>query len=107
MKFDPDATYLLVGGFGGLGQTYTRWMVERGATAFVYLSRSGKEKQETCDFLAELEDLGVDAQVVKGDVCSLHDVRRAVASATKPIKGAVQAALTLQVRFTGISRSLK
>lgn len=76
-------------------------MAERGATSFVYLSRSGKDEKETCDFLVKLEDLGVDVQVVKGDVCSVDDVERAVASATKPIKGAVQAALTLEVKSIG------
>ena len=76
-------------------------MVERGATSFVYLSRSGKDKQEYCEFLAELKDHGIDAQIVQGDVCSLNDIRRAVVSAPKPIKGAVQAALTLQVKLVG------
>lgn len=80
-------------------------MVERGAKSFIYLSRSGNDSSETCDFLTELGNLGVDAQVVKGDVCSLHDVKRAVASATRPIKGVVQAALTLQVKFIGARHS--
>ena len=76
--------------------------MERGATSFVYLSRSGKDKRENYESLAELQDLGVDAQIIQDDVCSLDDVRRAVASATKPIKGAVQAALKLQVTSSAL-----
>ena len=72
-------------------------MIDRGAKSFTYLSRSGLDKQDTRDFIAELQGLDVDAQVVKGDVSSFDDVKRAVASTKRPIKGVVQAALTLQV----------
>lgn len=72
-------------------------MIDRGAKSFTYLSRSGLDKQDTRDFIAELQDLDIDAQFVKGDVSSFDDVKRAVASTERPIKGVVQAALTLQV----------
>ena len=72
-------------------------MIDRGAKSFTYISRSGLDKQDTRNFIAELKDLDVDAQVVKGDVSNLDDVNRAVASTARPIKGVVQAALTLQV----------
>ena len=97
MIFDPDASYLLVGGLGGLGQIFTKWMVENGAKNFTYLSRSGVEKQEYRDFIAELAEMGANAQIIKGDVSSLKDVTDAVACTRRPIKGVVQAALTLQV----------
>ena len=72
-------------------------MIDRGAKSFTYLSRSGLDKQETQDPIAELQRIGIDAQVVKGDVSSLDDVNRAVASTKRPIKGVIQAALTLKV----------
>ena len=70
-------------------------MIDRGAKSFTYISRSGLDKQDTRNFIAKLKDLDVDAQVVKGDVSNLDNVNRAVASTARPIKGVVQAALTL------------
>lgn len=76
---------------------FSKWMAQRGAKHLMYLSRSGDAKQETRGFLAELTRQGVSFQVMKGDVACLQDVQRAVASCERPIKGVVQAALTLQV----------
>lgn len=94
-EFDPDATYLLVGCLGGLGRSFSEWAVSRGARHLIYLSRSGAANDEAKSFLAKLEESGVDAAVVKGDVSSLADVQAAVDSAKYPIKGVVQGALTL------------
>lgn len=96
-RFDPDATYLLVGCLGGLGQLFSRWMVDRGARNLTYLSRSGDAKEGIRDFITELQNRNVVTHIVKGDVANLSDVRRAVACSRKPVKGVVQAALTLQV----------
>ncbi|POS74346.1 polyketide synthase-5 [Diaporthe helianthi] len=94
-KFDPEASYLLVGCLGGLGRSFSNWAVSRGARHLVYLSRSGAVSAEAQDFLAVLAEKGVDARVVKGDVTSLADVEAAVAAAPSLIKGVVQGALTL------------
>ncbi|KAI1264396.1 hypothetical protein F5Y18DRAFT_390351 [Xylariaceae sp. FL1019] len=94
-KFDPDAAYLLVGCLGGLGRSFSEWAVSRGARHLVYLSRSGAASDEAKTFLKRLEENGVDATVVMGDVTSLADVQAALDSAKYPIKGVVQGALTL------------
>ncbi|KAJ9488614.1 hypothetical protein VN97_g4706 [Penicillium thymicola] len=39
--FDPNASYVLVGGFGGIGRSVARWMVTRGAKNFIFVARSG------------------------------------------------------------------
>ena len=36
----PDATYLVTGGFGGLGLLVARWMAEQGATSIALLGRT-------------------------------------------------------------------
>ena len=96
-QFDSAATYLLVGCLGGLGQLYSRWMVEMGARSLTFLSRSGSDREDTQCFVSELKSRNVEVQVVKGDVSHLGDVKTAVAATSKPIRGVVQAALTLQV----------
>ncbi|WP_259391638.1 type I polyketide synthase [Paenibacillus sp. 1011MAR3C5] len=38
-KLRPDGSYLITGGFGGLGQLVARWMVERGARRLILVGR--------------------------------------------------------------------
>ncbi|QLI73003.1 uncharacterized protein G6M90_00g093690 [Metarhizium brunneum] len=38
---DSTGTFLIAGGFGGLGRAIARWMVSRGARSLILLSRSG------------------------------------------------------------------
>ncbi|KAL9085918.1 MAG: hypothetical protein Q9165_007401 [Trypethelium subeluteriae] len=94
-KFDPNASYLLVGCLGGLGRSFSAWAVSRGARNLIYLSRNGAAKDEAKIFLNALKEQGVNASVVKGDVTSLSDIQAAVKSSKLPIKGVVQGALTL------------
>lgn len=95
--FDPDASYILVGCLGGLGRSFSKWAVQRGARNLIYLSRTGAANAEAQQFLDALQFQGVDAKVVKGDVASLEDVKAAVAISDRPIKGVVQGALALHV----------
>lgn len=69
--------------------------MSRGARHLIFLSRTGASNEEASQFLESLRENGVHASVVKGDVTSLADVQAAVDTAERPIKGVVQAALTL------------
>lgn len=54
MSFRPGATYLLVGGLGGIGRAVSNWLVENGARHLVFLSRSGAHLHSDQAFLEEL-----------------------------------------------------
>ncbi|KAK8112196.1 uncharacterized protein PG998_008653 [Apiospora kogelbergensis] len=95
ISFDPDASYLLIGCLGGLGRSFTKFMTERGARQFVFLSRSGAPSQEAKRFISWLESVGAKATIVKGDVASRNDVDRAVEAASSVTKGVIQAPLEL------------
>lgn len=58
-EFDPQATYVLAGGLGGIGRSLSRWMVGRKARNLILLSRSTTYNEETAIFLQELKDRGV------------------------------------------------
>lgn len=81
-------------------------MVARGARHFIFLSRSGADKPEAAALLEELYELArsqhpdLTVRVIRGDVSIRDDVSRAISSATKPIKGVVQAAMVLKVRIS-------
>ncbi|KAH6869068.1 KR domain-containing protein [Thelonectria olida] len=95
-KFDADASYLLIGGLGGLGRAVSSWMVEHGARSLVYLSRNAGEKVEDQEFIEELRSQDCVVTPVKGSVTVLDDVKRAVATAPSPIKGAINMSMVLR-----------
>lgn len=92
-----DASYLLVGGLGGIGRSIASWFVRNGAKSLVFLSRSGDSKMHE-DFCKELRLRGCKVQVFQGSVANAEDVKRAVAEACAPIRGVVNLSMALQDR---------
>ncbi|KAL7914426.1 hypothetical protein GGI35DRAFT_490696 [Trichoderma velutinum] len=96
IRFRPNASYLLVGGLGGLGQAVATWMAERGARSLVFLSRSAESTEKYGAFFEEMRALGCNALAVSGSVSNMEDVKRAVAAAAKPIAGVLQLSMVLR-----------
>ncbi|KAK2616630.1 hypothetical protein QQS21_000453 [Conoideocrella luteorostrata] len=94
--FDPKKTYIMIGCFGGIGTSITRWMLGLGARKFVFLSRSGKTKPSAALLASDLESEGCQVNVVSGDVMVLADVKRAIGSATAEIGGVVHASMSVR-----------
>lgn len=89
----PDATYVLVGGLGGLGKAVAGLMADRGARHLLFLSRSGAQTLEDFQFLSSMSRRGVKALALPVDICDEDGLRRALSSSgMPPIKGAVQCA---------------
>ncbi|KAI9657994.1 MAG: Type I Iterative PKS [Bathelium mastoideum] len=99
-KFREDASYLLVGGLGGLGQAITIWMAEAGAREIVFLSRSAYNSEEYSAFIQELDRLGCSAVMIPGSVADIQAVYKAIDTAARPIRGVMQASMVL--RDTGL-----
>jgi NADPH:quinone reductase-like Zn-dependent oxidoreductase len=97
LRLRPDASYLLVGGLGGLGRSVSTWMAEHGARHFVYLSRNGGKGPNDAAFVQEMEAAGCTVQVTAGSVASLADVQRAIQEAKYPIAGVLQMSMVLRV----------
>lgn len=98
--FRDNASYLLVGGLGGIGRSVSLWMVERGARHLVILSRSGRASSRNRAFIEDLEsEWSCRVTAVTGSVTSIEDTRRAVAAAEKPMAGVMQMAMVLRVCF--------
>jgi NAD(P)-dependent dehydrogenase (short-subunit alcohol dehydrogenase family) len=95
MRFKHDASYLLVGGLGGLGRGLARWMAEHGAAHFVFMSRNtGAEAHQ--ELFRELESRGCTVSLVRGDVSSLSDVEKAISASPAPPKGIFNLSMVLQ-----------
>jgi acyl carrier protein len=96
VTFDPSASYLLVGGLGGLGRSISTWMIDRGARHLIYLSRSANStSEEHQDFLREVESMGCKVELVQGSVSSADDVRKAVDAGNGNLKGILQMSMVL------------
>ncbi|KAJ5752415.1 hypothetical protein N7520_009332 [Penicillium odoratum] len=96
VALDAQASYLLVGGLGGLGRSMSVWMVQRGARHLTFLSRSAGSGEHDADFVREIESMGCTVQLVKGDVTNAEDVTRAVNGVLAPLKGIVQMSMVLR-----------
>ncbi|KAI3574484.1 beta-ketoacyl synthase [Fusarium oxysporum f. sp. albedinis] len=97
--FDPDSSYLVAGGSGGLGRAIIRWMADRGAKHLVIPSRSGATSEAAAQLVAELTFCGVNIVAPKCDVSVREDVAVMLedcARAMPPIKGCINAAMVLQ-----------
>lgn len=101
---DGAASYLLVGGLGGLGRTMSVWMAQRGARNFTFLARSAGNGAHDADLVVELESMGCTVQLVRGDVSNPDDVTRAVNTVVAPLRGVVQMSMVLRDQmFDGMS----
>ena len=94
-QFAADASYLIVGGLGGLGQTLLSWMADHGAHQLITMSRSGLENPKARAVVEELQRRGVTLTVLKCDVSDFAELEAALQT-LPPIRGMIQAAMVLQ-----------
>ncbi|KAI1330121.1 putative PKS-like enzyme [Xylariaceae sp. FL0255] len=69
-----NATYILIGGTGGLGRSIARWMVERGARHLVLVSRNGSATGKVKDLIQEAAAVGAEVILRQCDVADPADV---------------------------------
>ncbi|KAL4961999.1 type I polyketide synthase [Aspergillus stella-maris] len=97
--FDPNATYVIAGGLGGLGRGIARWMVTCGARYLILLSRSGARDDEAVALLEELAGNQVTALATPCDITdrSMLEAFLGHASHCMPrIKGCIQSTMVLK-----------
>ncbi len=98
-ELDPSATYLLVGGLGGLGRTIAELWTDGGAKHIAFFSRSGASPRAQA-FIDLLASKGVNARVFAVDICdekAMTSALRRMDETMPKIKGAVQCAAVLTV----------
>nr|UWV21338.1 polyketide synthase 5 [Chaetomium globosum] len=99
-RLKADATYAVVGGFGGLGRAAVSWMASHGARNIVSLSRSGAKDQDSQSFIQELSAGGIN---VVGKACDIGSAEQIASLAQElesagmpPIRGIIQCAMVLK-----------
>ena len=91
-----DATYLVTGGFGGLGLVVARWMAERGARHLALLGRT--PDPESAEVRA-IEALGARVIALAGDVgdeAAMTAAFARLAAEAPPVRGVMHAAAHLE-----------
>jgi acyl transferase domain-containing protein/thioesterase domain-containing protein/SAM-dependent methyltransferase/aryl carrier-like protein len=94
LQLREDATYLVVGGLGGLGLEVIGWMAERGARHIVTMNRAAPSPQAEARLRA-LEQGGLAIVAVPGDVTVAADLDRVLAtidSTMPPLRGIIHSA---------------
>ena len=95
--FSPTRSYLLVGGFGGIGRVLATWMVTNGARHLVIMSRSAGQSESDQAYVKELESQGCTVAIVHGSVEDAESVEQAVSASEHELAGIVNLSLVLQV----------
>ena len=99
-RFDPCASYVLAGGYGGLGRSLARWMASRGATNLIILSRSSASSPEKVELIADLDKMGCKVHSLACDVADISSLQQLSGddfSNLPPIKGCIQGSMVLRV----------
>lgn len=99
-QFNPQATYVIVGGLNGLGGEMVKWMVSRGARYFISLSRSGVGNERSQRLVADAAAQGIKIQTPKCDITDLDMLRSVMQQSSEsmpPIMGCIQGAMIIKV----------
>ncbi|MDE2958321.1 MAG: SDR family NAD(P)-dependent oxidoreductase [Bacteroidota bacterium] len=88
---DPDATYLITGGFGGLGRRMLGFLSSAGARHITLMDRD-PERARSGDWLRERSvlkalDVPPELDIIVGDVTDEADVHRCIARVKRLLKG--------------------
>lgn len=97
---DANASYIVAGGFGGIGRAILRWMADRGAKNLIVPSTSGTSSQAAVNVVSELARRGVRVITKICNAASDTDLAALLqdcALSMPPIKGCINAAMVLQV----------
>lgn len=103
-KISPDASYLLVGGVGGIGCSIVRWIADQGAKNVIILSRSAGRSEQAAALVDELSQVSCRVKAVSCNVSNKSDIadslRQCQEDGLPPIRGVIQGAMVLKVSCT-------
>ncbi|PKY01155.1 polyketide synthase [Aspergillus campestris IBT 28561] len=97
--FRPDASYVLVGGLGGIGRATSIWMAETGARTLVFLNRSGLSQESSKAAARALKEKGIRVIVRACDVSDsdqVSKIMRDLKDTAPPIRGLIHAAMVVK-----------
>ncbi|KAF2702907.1 putative polyketide synthase [Pleomassaria siparia CBS 279.74] len=97
--FPADASYLIVGGLGGIGRAIASWMIQRGARNLIFATRRGPAADGASAAVEQLEKQGARIEIIACDVAEETQVDlllETCAGKLPPIRGVIHSALVLK-----------
>ncbi|KAK4034496.1 polyketide synthase [Parachaetomium inaequale] len=97
-----DASYVVVGGFGGIGRSICHWLAEHGARHLVIVSRSANTAGKVESLREELNSTGhnVDVTAIGCDISNMGELKMALDEHARarrpPIKGIIHGGMELR-----------
>ncbi|KAI4168739.1 MAG: hypothetical protein LQ343_006175 [Gyalolechia ehrenbergii] len=98
-EFDANASYVIVGGLGGLGRSVARWMASLKARHLILLGSSNPIREAGKVLVEELQAQGVSIATPPCDVSDKAALERIINHCREtmpPIKGCIQGAMVLR-----------
>ncbi|KAF6793411.1 polyketide synthase [Colletotrichum sojae] len=97
LRFKSDASYVLIGGMGGLGGSIARWMTSHGSQDIIFLSRSAGISTDDQALVAELQGMGCKATPVPCDITDEAAVQAIISRilSSRNIAGVINLAMVL------------
>ncbi|WP_175725334.1 non-ribosomal peptide synthetase/type I polyketide synthase [Burkholderia ambifaria] len=95
LRVDPEAAYLITGGFGTLGLHTARWLAARGAGTLILVGRQGGRSDESQQAIAELRERNISVRCERLDIAdpvAVADFFAALRRDGVPLRGIVHAA---------------
>ncbi|KAB8221196.1 hypothetical protein BDV33DRAFT_202677 [Aspergillus novoparasiticus] len=99
VHLSPEASYIVVGGSGGLGRNIADWLSQHGAKHLVLLARSGDGKENVKRLIQRTKSEGVRIVAPRCDISNKADVRAAISMVQRempPIRGVIFGAMVLR-----------
>ncbi|KAJ5185393.1 Acyl transferase/acyl hydrolase/lysophospholipase [Penicillium cf. griseofulvum] len=95
----PDASYVIVGGTGGIGLDIASWLPEKGAKNLILVSRGGIKTEKAEQTIRDLSRQGVNVEVCRCDVADKQSVDQNLVpllARMPPTRGVVYGAMVLR-----------
>lgn len=99
LKLHSSATYILIGGLGGLGRGLAVYLADHGAKNIAFFSRTDELRPEAETLLADLRARNIKCPVYACDITNtslLADTIAKITTTLPPIKGVIQGAMVLK-----------
>ncbi|GAB0135893.1 t1pks [Epichloe bromicola] len=96
--FSGDASYVILGGTGGLGRSMAKWMVQKGAGSVILMSRSGTNSKVE----EMMHDLGASGSKIHVKACDITEYSSLEAALTEcsaslpPVRGLIHSTMVLR-----------
>ncbi|KAL8787994.1 MAG: hypothetical protein Q9213_001886 [Squamulea squamosa] len=101
LSLDPEGTYVIAGGLGGLGREIARMMSAHGARNMLLLTRRNLSGPERSKLEVQFGSFGTHVRIETCDVAdttAVQSVANRCRQTMPPVRGVIQAAMILQVR---------